>query len=127
MKARCYNESTGKDFVNYGARGITVCDDWKNSFEAFFAWAMQNGYKDGLTIERIDVDRGYSPSNCTFIPLEQQAVNRRNTLLTVDGVTKPKQQWAAEHNLKLSTLSSRLNKLGWSPERAVNTPARCSA
>lgn len=124
MKARCYNKCTGKDYVNYGGRGIRVCDEWKNSFESFYNWALESGYEDGLTIERVNVNLGYDPSNCTFIPMEQQPINRRNTLLTIDGVTKPKQQWAREQGIKLTTLSSRLNKLGWDPKMAVFTPVR---
>lgn len=124
MKARCFNPSTGKDYVNYGKRGISVCAEWKNSFENFYEWAIQNGYRDGLTIERIDVNKGYSPSNCTFIPMKEQPINRRNTLLTVNGITKPKQDWAKECGISLTTLSSRLNKLGWTPERTVYTPVR---
>lgn len=124
MKARCYNPSTGKDFINYGERGITVCDEWRDSFQNFCDWAMKNGYRDGLTIERIDVNKGYEPSNCTFIPMSEQPVNRRNTLLTINGVTKPKKEWAKEAGINLRTLSSRINKLGWTPERAVSIPAR---
>lgn len=121
IKARCYNP-VSKSYVDYGARGIKMCDEWLNSPEAFMDWAIQNGYSDELTIERIDVNLGYSPENCKFIPSECQKANRRNTLLTVNGVIKTKAEWAKENNMKLSTLSSRLNKLHWSPERAVFTP-----
>lgn len=123
MKSRCYNENL-RSFRDYGTRGIKVCDEWKNSYESFRDWATSNGYQDGLSIERIDVNGNYTPDNCTFIKLEEQAVNKRNTLLTVFGVTKPKKVWARENNMTLPTLSSRLNKLGWSPERTVLTPVR---
>lgn len=101
-----------------------MCDEWKHSFSSFAEWAHANGYKEGLSIERIDVDGDYSPQNCTFIPMSEQPVNRRSTLLTIGDVTKTKQEWAAENNMRLSTLSSRLNKLGWEPYDAVFTPVR---
>lgn len=78
MKARCYRK-TSKDYPNYGGAGIRVCDEWKEDFIAFHTWAVQNGYKDHLTIERIDPYRNYEPSNCTWIPNDQQALNRRNS------------------------------------------------
>lgn len=125
IKARCNPKTTvERSQRDYAGRGIRVCEEWENSYEAFRDWALSNGYDDTLTIERIDVNRGYEPQNCTFIPFEQQPVNRRNTLLTVNGVTKTKQEWAGDIGINLRTLSSRLNKLHWSPERAVSTPAR---
>ena len=75
MKQRCTNPNT-KDYRYYGAKGIQVCDEWKE-FENFFYWAMANGYKDGLTIERKDNDKNYEPSNCTWIPANRQQRNTR--------------------------------------------------
>lgn len=66
MKQRCYNENVPEYHV-YGGRGITVCDEWKNSFEAFYEWAIANGYSDGLTIDRKDNDGNYESSNCQWI------------------------------------------------------------
>lgn len=123
IKTRCYYECS-KSFKDYGGRGIKMCDAWKDSFEAFAEWAYSNGYREWLTIERIDVNGGYSPENCKFITMKEQARNKRNVLLTVNGITKTKGEWCAEYNINLSTLSSRLNKLNWSPERAVLTPVR---
>lgn len=124
MKARCYLNDGGRTYRDYGGRGIRMCDEWKNSYESFSLWAKSKGYNDDMSIERIDVNGNYEPGNCTFIRLEDQSANRRNTMLTVNGVTKTKAQWAEEAGIGLSTLSSRLNKLGWPPEQAVSTPAR---
>ena len=66
----------------YGARGITVCDEWKNKetgFQNFYEWAIRNGYTDELSIDRIDVEKGYCPENCRWITLKEQANNKRNT------------------------------------------------
>lgn len=75
MLNRCYYERT-KCFEYYGGRGITVCDEWKNSFEAFHDWSIENGYSDELTIDRIDVDGNYEPSNCRWITMKEQCKNR---------------------------------------------------
>lgn len=77
MKTRCFNEKDHA-YPGYGGRGITICPGWL-SFESFHAWAMANGYEEDLTIERKDNDGDYEPSNCTWIPREQQALNRRTS------------------------------------------------
>lgn len=75
MKDRCERPGC-KSYKDYGARGITVCGEWQ-SFDPFYTWAMSNGYKEGLTIDRINNDKGYSPDNCRWIPKAQQSANRR--------------------------------------------------
>lgn len=74
MKSRCYNTSDAK-YKNYGERGIIICQEW-NDFIKFKEWAKNNGYKDDLTIERIDVNGNYEPSNCIWVDLSNQTINK---------------------------------------------------
>ena len=77
MKSRCYRE---KDihYNAYGKRGIKVCEEWKNDPTSFVDWALANGYSDELTLERIDVNGNYEPSNCTWIPMSEQYKNKQS-------------------------------------------------
>ena len=93
MKQRCQNPKC-KAYNNYGARGIKVCEEWQQ-FEPFLAWALANGYKKGLDLDREDNDGNYEPSNCRWISRRQNTNNRRNTIrIAVDGVTLPDTIWA---------------------------------
>ena len=79
MKQRCYNVNN-KNYHNYGFRGITVCQEWLESYQNFENWAMKNGYKKGLSIDRIDVNGNYEPSDCRWVTLQAQQKNRRDNI-----------------------------------------------
>lgn len=122
MKNRCYCK-TVKSYKDYGARGIDVCDEWRNSPEAFISWALKNGYSDGMTIERIDNEKGYSPDNCKWISKGEQTKNRRNCrLYTYNGKTQVLSEWCKELNVDYKMTHNRINKLHWTFEKAIETP-----
>ena len=118
LKQRCYNKHN-KRYKDYGGRGIEVCDEWRNNFQAFYDWAMSNGYNDSLTIDRIDVDGNYEPSNCRWATLKQQLRNTtRNKYITINGMTHCLSEWCEILGLKDGTVRSRL-RYGWSIEKAL--------
>lgn len=120
MKTRCENPKR-REYKNYGGRGIAVCNEWKDDFKAFYRWAMGNGYAENLTIERKDVNKGYSPKNCCWIPQENQSNNKRNTIfLTYNNETKPMSVWARELGVSYWTLRWRKEK-GYSDTEAIET------
>ncbi len=122
MLQRCYNENSHAYF-RYGGRGISVCKEW-HKFEPFFDWAVQNGYQKYLSIDRKNNDGNYEPSNCRWATPQQQANNtRKNRLITFEGRTQTMIQWAREKGIKQSTLSMRINKYGWSAEKALRKGA----
>lgn len=93
MRKRCYSEHH-KDYRYYGKKGVVMCDEWKNSFDSFAEWAYSHGYKDSLTIERIDNSTGYCPENCTWITKSEQQQNRTDKILIEhDGKTLNLKQW----------------------------------
>lgn len=118
MKNRCYKHKD-KRYENYGKRGIIVCDEWKNSFEAFYEWAMRSGYNENLTIERIDVNGDYCPDNCTWITKERQSLNKTNSyLITYNGETKCLSEWARQFGISRGAILNRI-KRGWNIEKAL--------
>lgn len=119
MKTRCYNDNYVQ-YKDYGGRGIKVCTDWKDSFKEFYNWAIDNGYNDTLTIDRIDNNGNYEPSNCRWTTRRQQNRNQRTTrLITINGVTHCLKEWCKILGLHYVTVLSRLNKLNWTIERAL--------
>lgn len=120
MRKRCYNKNR-PEFKNYGGRGIKICDEWKDDFQAFYDWAMSNGYSDDLTIDRIDVNGNYEPSNCRWISNREQQNNRRTShLLTYDGETHTLKDWAKIKGINYSTLRGRINVYKWDVSKALN-------
>lgn len=112
-------------YRDYGERGITVCRAWKEDFRVFEKWAIENGYAENLTIERKDNNRGYYPDNCRWATKKEQNINtRQNHCLTFQGETKSIAEWAEITGIKRRVLSDRINKLGWSAEKALSTPIR---
>lgn len=126
MKARCYNPNS-KQYKDYGGRGITMCERWRKSFEAFYADVSElpNFGKEGYSINRIDNNGNYEPNNVEWADDITQANNKRNNhLITYNGKTQSLSQWAAEKGLKRSTLEQRINKYHWNIEKALTTPAK---
>lgn len=107
IKRRCFNKNDSH-YESYGGRGISMCDEWKESFSEFEKWAKQNVYKKGLSLERIDVNGDYCPSNCTWIKLEEQAKNKRNTVkILYNGEQKRMIEISNETGTPYKTISSR--------------------
>lgn len=113
MKRRCYKKSE-PCYDRYGGRGITVCDEWKNDFVAFYNWATNNGYSDELTIDRIDNSKGYSPDNCRWVTQTEQARNRRSNInITIGNSTRTLVEWCEIFDINYSLASSRYQRNGY--------------
>lgn len=120
MKVRCY-DSNCKEYKYYGARGITVCEEWRRSFEPFRDWALKNGYDDNLSIDRIDVNGNYEPSNCRWATCKEQLRNTTRTHL-FNGKTLA--EWAEIKGINKSTLATRIYARHWDIDRAINTQVK---
>jgi hypothetical protein len=121
MKARCYYPKQ-KAFPRYGGRGITVCEEWREDFHAFRAWAIANGFRKDLTLDRIDNGGNYEPANCRWIPAGEQQWNTRRVIqLTHNGVTRPLPQWAAMLGVSPFLFRCRRSN-GWTDEQILETP-----
>lgn len=120
MKDRCYNKRSDC-YKNYGGRGISICEEWLKNKTNFYEWALNNGYKNDLTIDRINNNGNYEPSNCRWITRKLQNRNhRRNKIITYNNETYCITDWAIKIGLKPNTLIYRI-KRGWTIERALNT------
>ena len=123
MKKRCYF-SGSINFKDYGGRGITICNEWLEDFMNFYNWAMANGYDDSLTIDRIDVNGNYEPSNCRWVTAPQQRRNKRtNHYITINGVKKPLYEWCNIYGIYPSSVYRRIDK-GWDEVKAITYPRR---
>lgn len=120
MKRRCFNQNYSR-YKDYGGRGITICEEWLD-FDNFVDWAKENGFEIGLTIERIDNDGNYEPSNCAWITRAEQNRNRRsNKYIEYQGETKTLAEWCEKLGLKYGRVQERLAS-GWSVEDAFTQP-----
>lgn len=123
MRDRCCNVRC-KAYENYGGRGIIVCDEWLEDPEKFVQWAFENGYEDGLAIDRIDNDGNYEPGNCRWVTAAENNQNRRSSrMYTIEGETMNLQQWCDRYGVSRSMVDSRL-KRGWGIEKALSTEKR---
>ena len=124
MKSRCYNPNV-PNFKYYGGRGITVCDEWKESFQSFYEWAIESGYADKLTLDRKDGNGNYEPSNCRWADRYTQLNNTcRNHYITHNGETKTAAMWARQYGLPRNTFNKRIRR-GWDFDRATTKKGRC--
>lgn len=123
MKNRCHNKNV-KNYKDYGGRGITVCDEWKNDFQEFYNWSIVNGYKEGLQIDRIDNNGNYEPINCRWVSRKQNCNNRRSNInITYKGMTKTATEWAEYLGVNKKAFTNRVRR-GWSVDRLFNQPYR---
>lgn len=119
MKSRCRNANNPR-YKNYGGKGIKVCDEWLNDFNAFYNWATTNGYKDDLSIERIDINKDYEPSNCCWIPLSQQSKNKSNNIYVyLDGERETLFDYCKKHDYNYDLVRNRITRWHWSLEKAL--------
>lgn len=132
MHSRC-NCQSDTNYSHYGARGITVCDEWLIDFQSFYDWSMSHGYKAGMTLDRINNDGNYEPSNCRWVTMADQCRNKSsNVWLECNGERKILTDWSIEVGIARQTIMGRL-KRGWTVEMALFTPvnkggdAKCHA
>lgn len=117
MRYRCNNPNC-KSYKDYGGRGITICEEW-SSYEVFREWALKNGFAVGLSMDRIDVNGNYEPSNCRWVSDKVQNNNtRKNHYLTFRGETHTIQEWSEITGIKWTTIKYRIDK-GWSVEKIL--------
>lgn len=110
MKARCSNVNDTR-YDRYGGRGITVCDEWCHNFATFQKWAIEHGYSEDLTIDRIDNDKNYEPNNCRWVTNKEQSANRStNIQVTIGNTTKTLTEWCDIFNLPYSTIKHRYHR-----------------
>lgn len=123
MKHRCGYEKHGS-YCDYGGRGIKVCDEWINNYPRFKKWALNNGYEDGLSIDRVDNDGNYEPGNCRWATLREQANNtRKNVFVEYKGEIHTLAEWAEIKDIPYHTIITR-HRRGWDIEKMLSTKAK---
>ena len=112
------------DYKRYGGRGIKICDEWLNDKESFYQWAINNGYKEGLQIDRIDNNGNYEPSNCRWVTFKQNNNNRRDNIqYIINGESHTMSEWCDIYNVPFGRVNTRVRSLHWDIERALNEPS----
>jgi len=125
MKNRCSNPNS-KRYKDYGGRGITVCEEWKENFENFYNWAVQNGYEKELTLDRVDTNKGYNQENCRWATYQTQANNTRtNKYIVYKKETHTLAEWCRILEKPYKTMHDRL-KSGWSIEDTFTKPIKAN-
>ena len=123
MRKRCFNNRY-KEFHLYGGKGVTICDEW-SSFANFESWALNNGYADNLSIDRIDSNGNYEPRNCRWATPREQTLNRYKTFwITINGEKKCLSDWCIHYKIDWHLVSQRIRNFKWEPLRALTTPSR---
>lgn len=129
IKVRC-TQPSATGYKDYGGRGIKICQEWAESYDTFRKWAYVNGYNPEApygecTIERKDHNGDYCPENCCWATMKEQSLNKRNThLLEFNGKIQSAKEWSEELNIPYYVLMGRINKYGWSTEKALTTPVK---
>lgn len=122
MYHRCYNK-IDESYINYGGRGINICDEWLNDYFSFRNWAINNGYSDELSIDRIDVNGNYEPNNCRWATDKEQGNNKRtNKMIEYNGEIKTLSEWCDILNLDYFRTKARFNTCNMTPEQAFELP-----
>lgn len=123
MRDRCNNENNPA-YERYGGKGVSVCKAW-DEFISFYKWSMSNGYNESLSIDRINVNGNYEPSNCRWATPKEQSDNKSsNIIIELNGKKQDLQQWCDELGFNRSTINTRVRMCGWSYEKALTTPIR---
>lgn len=121
---RCCNDRARYEWDKYGGRGISICEEWRDSFEVFRDWSLANGYEDNLTIDREDNNGPYAPWNCRWATTYEQKNNKRTSKrISYNGETGTVREFADKYGLAYSCLYGRL-EAGWDIERALLTPSK---
>ena len=120
MKSRCNNKNV-PNYSIYGAKGIKVCDEW-NKFINFKTWAVNNGYSDNLTLERIDFNKGYNPENCKWATYYEQSRNKRNNVMVeINSETMCLKDWCKKLNIDYKNIHRKLKSLNMTPKEYLST------
>jgi hypothetical protein len=124
MKQRCYNKKH-KEFKYWGGKGVFICNEWKNNFQSFYDWAMKNGYDENLSIDRIDCDGNYEPSNCRWATPKEQVINAlKDKMIKYKNENHTIAEWSEIVKIPYGCLYTRINTLGWDVEKALKTKSR---